>query len=242
MNLVSAKCPNCGANIEVSPEMETTKCKSCGSAILVDDAIQKYKIEVSGEVSLSGISSLENDLELGKQCLAAQDWETAYKVYSGAIDKKSVCFEAWSGCLSALTQNFTWADKSWVPIEGIKGLKSVIANCLMYATTEQKNETTSKLECFMGSHNRVVSSEIELNRHRKKRACSTGPRVSLIMIVLGIIILALAAGGGIGIIGIALILFSLFTLFVCLFVGISVDNSQEVYLEKLRNITQSYVK
>lgn len=95
MNLIAAKCPSCGSNIEVSPEMEATKCKSCGSAIFVDDAIQKYKIEVSGQVNISGISSVENDLEHGNQCINERDWLTANKAFQDAVDKQASNYEAW---------------------------------------------------------------------------------------------------------------------------------------------------
>ena len=50
MKLVAAKCPNCGASIDVDKDSESTKCDFCKSKIIVEDAIAKYKIELSGEV------------------------------------------------------------------------------------------------------------------------------------------------------------------------------------------------
>lgn len=160
MKLVAAKCPSCGANIEVSPNDEATKCKYCGNAILVEDALKKFEVEVRGTVQISGISSLENDLELGRQALDAKDWAKAYRVFSGAIDKKAVCYDAWNGCLCAMTQNFTYAEKLWVPINGSRGLEDVIINCLKYCNINQRNAVIAKLSDFINSHSKRVRSDI----------------------------------------------------------------------------------
>lgn len=232
MKLVAAKCPNCGANIEVSPDAETTRCKSCGSAILVEDAIQKYKIEVSGEVSLSGISSVENDINLGKQCLAALDWKTAYKVYSGAIDKKSDCFEAWNGLLSALTQNFTWADKSWVQIEGIKGLRSVVENCFNYAnTTENKNNLVLNLKRFICAHENKVAPEIKNIVTTKK-----GSYIFPLVVLLASIVFSFSMGWQ------TIVVMSPIAIIGGIVIRLSVDKSQKMYLENVRNIIQKYIQ
>ena len=55
MKLVPAKCPNCGANIEVDALGTATQCNYCKSAILVDDAIQKLKVELEGSVEIKNL-------------------------------------------------------------------------------------------------------------------------------------------------------------------------------------------
>ncbi len=40
--LVSAKCTNCGSNIEVDKEKEAGICQHCGSAFIVEKAINNY--------------------------------------------------------------------------------------------------------------------------------------------------------------------------------------------------------
>ena len=44
MNFTAAKCPCCGANIQVDQNLERAFCSYCGSEILVQDAVQKIKI------------------------------------------------------------------------------------------------------------------------------------------------------------------------------------------------------
>ena len=167
MKLVAAKCPCCNANIEVSPDAETTKCRYCGSAILVEDAIKKYTIEFSGEVGISGISSLENDLKLGSQYLEVKEWTNAYHMFSNAIDKKADCYAAWHGCLCALTQNFSFADKSWAPISGSRGFEFVIGNCFKYGNLNQKKEMETELSNFIVSQTNRVLPLIKDRHYRK---------------------------------------------------------------------------
>ncbi len=81
MKIVPAKCPNCGANIDVDEEQETTKCEYCGDAILIDRAIEKYKIEVK----VTNLPDLNNLLVLGERAYTGQDYSNAYEYYKKAI-------------------------------------------------------------------------------------------------------------------------------------------------------------
>ena len=62
MKLTAAKCPSCGASIEVDRNEESTVCQYCKSNIIIEDAVQKYKIELSGKVKVSGIKDNEDRL------------------------------------------------------------------------------------------------------------------------------------------------------------------------------------
>lgn len=66
MKIVSAKCPSCGANIEVDENSNQTKCEFCHSTIIVEDAIKKYKVEISGTVSLKDAEKIGYEMEKGK--------------------------------------------------------------------------------------------------------------------------------------------------------------------------------
>lgn len=54
MKLEIAKCPNCGATLDVDAEREQVYCQYCGNLIMISDAVQKYKMEVSGKIELGG--------------------------------------------------------------------------------------------------------------------------------------------------------------------------------------------
>ena len=57
VELVSAKCPSCGAALKLSKEDERTVCEYCHQTIIVDDAVACYKLKINGSVSVNGIES-----------------------------------------------------------------------------------------------------------------------------------------------------------------------------------------
>ena len=67
VKLQAAKCPSCGADIQVNEKLENTICQYCGSTVLVEDAIEKYKIEISGNVKVEGIKGRNDKIEQAKK-------------------------------------------------------------------------------------------------------------------------------------------------------------------------------
>ena len=82
MPIVPAKCTNCGANIEVDKNSDSTKCEFCKSKIIVEDAIAKYKIEVSGEVEIKNLPTLKNHIKLAERYYNDNEYEEALEQYS----------------------------------------------------------------------------------------------------------------------------------------------------------------
>lgn len=119
-------------------------CQSCGLKYTPEEA-QKLLIELSGKVEVKGISSVENDLKHGEQCLKASDWKAAFEAFGKAIEKQTDNFQAWYGCLRAITQEFKSVDLSWVQIDGIKGLKAILHNCIHFASNEEKQNIFEEL-------------------------------------------------------------------------------------------------
>ena len=85
MKLVAAKCPSCGASIEVNSKDETTKCKYCQQAILIEDAIAKYKLEISGEVEIKNLPKIDNYLKIANRHFKEKNYDDAYKNYNEVL-------------------------------------------------------------------------------------------------------------------------------------------------------------
>ena len=85
MKLVAAKCPSCGASIEVNEKSETTKCKYCQQAILIEDAIAKYKLEISGEVEIKNLPKIDNYLKKANRNFKEKNYDDAYKDYNEVL-------------------------------------------------------------------------------------------------------------------------------------------------------------
>lgn len=95
MKLVAAKCPSCGANLEVNSKDEIVTCKYCDSKVIVDDAIAKYKLEVSGKVKVSGIKDNEDRLKDAKKYIELKEYSDAYSVLNYVIDTEPFNIEAY---------------------------------------------------------------------------------------------------------------------------------------------------
>ncbi len=86
MKLVAARCPNCNANLDVNPEFETMKCQYCGGAILIDDAINKYKVEISGQIEVKNLPNITNYLKIADRYYNSKNYEEAYENYNKIIE------------------------------------------------------------------------------------------------------------------------------------------------------------
>ena len=108
MKLVPAKCPNCGANINVDEEQETTKCEYCGDAILIDKAIQKYQIEIK----VTNMPDIDNYLVLAERCYNDRDYFKAYEYYEEAVklDPNNYMTVLKIGISKALADNYKWLN------------------------------------------------------------------------------------------------------------------------------------
>lgn len=94
MPLVAAKCPECGASIQLPNERETSSCVYCGTSVRVEQAINL--LVKSGP----DIGTL---LSLGKTALSAGENQQAYDYFSRATEADLNSFDAWVGK----------ADASW---------------------------------------------------------------------------------------------------------------------------------
>ena len=82
MELVAAKCPSCGAEIDVDKDSDSTKCSYCNSKIIVKDAIKKMKVEISGNIEVNNSPTLKNLLKLGSRYYNDEEYSEAYKTYT----------------------------------------------------------------------------------------------------------------------------------------------------------------
>ncbi len=174
MKFEDAKCPNCGATLQLDNSLETGYCVYCGSKFMVREAIQRMKIEVSGQVSITGISTIENDIKLGQQCILAQDWKQAEDVFRLAISKKTNNFDAWFGWLTASTENYTLYNS----IKGVYGFDSAFRNCMQYGDATQRKLVLKSINSLVTAlqqkeneifYNNSIEYKLDVELRKKRR-------------------------------------------------------------------------
>ena len=107
MKLVSAMCPNCGAQLELDENMEKGFCMYCGSRILVQDDAQKYKPELSGQIFVQGVLSAEELAKNGETFMKAGNIRQAYEAFRELSAKYPDDFRGWWGLVRAVTSDFS---------------------------------------------------------------------------------------------------------------------------------------
>lgn len=112
VKLVSAKCPNCGAALKLSKEEEKTECEYCHNTIIVDDAIACYKLKVSGNVSVEGITTNAELIEAANELLDMKEFLKAKRKFQEFSEKCPDNYQGWLGLLICRTRNFTIRDNN----------------------------------------------------------------------------------------------------------------------------------
>lgn len=88
MKLEIAKCPNCGATLDVDAEREQVYCQYCGNLIMISDAVQKYKMEVSGKIELGGNVAVD-----GIKTIKAREEKAEFFVSTGKFIDALTAYE-----------------------------------------------------------------------------------------------------------------------------------------------------
>ena len=112
VKLVSAKCPNCWAALKLSKEEEKTECEYCHNTIIVDDAIACYKLKVSGNVSVEGITTNAELIEAANELLDMNEFLKAKRKFQEFSEKCPDNYQGWLGLLICRTRNFTIRDNN----------------------------------------------------------------------------------------------------------------------------------
>lgn len=87
MGLVSAKCPNCGADIQVDESRTTGFCQYCGSSIEIQSAIQLVKIDKSED--------FDNFIKLAEEAAKVSNYEEAQSYIKKALEINPRSSQAW---------------------------------------------------------------------------------------------------------------------------------------------------
>jgi len=101
MSLVPAKCPQCGAAIQIPDEVEKANCMYCGTTLLVKEALKQN--ENAGP-------DAKRLIELGEASLEAERSDEAYNYFTRAIEADATLATPWYGKAKASWRQATLND------------------------------------------------------------------------------------------------------------------------------------
>ena len=91
MSIVNAKCPNCGASIQLDDERKEGFCSYCGSKVEVEEA---QKLMIQGTVKVDTSDELANLYQVARRAKDAGNSENAQKYYDMILVKDPNSWEA----------------------------------------------------------------------------------------------------------------------------------------------------
>lgn len=112
VKLVSAKCPNCGAALKLSKEKEKVKCEYCKNTIIVEEAIACFKLKVTGNINVDGVSTNAELIEAANELLNMNEYLKAKRKFLEFSEKCPDNYQGWLGLLICRTRNFTIKDNN----------------------------------------------------------------------------------------------------------------------------------
>jgi tetratricopeptide (TPR) repeat protein len=84
MNLVTARCPDCGADLKIPEGSQSVTCEYCGSQVLVADILGTSAV-------------MQNCMTLAYAALEKEDYNDAYGHFNSALEIDMKNYSAWFG-------------------------------------------------------------------------------------------------------------------------------------------------
>ena len=106
MKFVSAKCPNCGADLKLSEKTKKINCDYCKKTIMIDE------INTLNTISVDGITTNVELIESANELLKMNEFLKAKKRFLEFTEKCPNDYQGWLGLLICRTRNFTIRDKN----------------------------------------------------------------------------------------------------------------------------------
>lgn len=180
VKLKDAKCPNCGANIQVNDKLENTICQYCGSQVVIEEAIEKYKLEISGKVEVDGIKGRNSKLEQAKKHMKLEEYDTAKKIIKEIIAEDSLDVEAYIELIKIdielfKKREFNENSSNITDFDGWSMFDEIINNYERAKKIDDYNivdeglsEYKEELDKYLKLNKKVKSEEKELEEMTKK--------------------------------------------------------------------------
>jgi len=112
MALVTAKCTECGAAIEVEDTKDAGICNFCGTAFVTQKVINEHHTHVTKNITKNvfGVDgkSAEDFCVNGEIFLKLKDWDKAKSAFEQATIMEPANYLGWFGLVKAWTENFTY--------------------------------------------------------------------------------------------------------------------------------------
>lgn len=206
MGFVAAKCPNCGATVDLSEDREFGFCTYCGTKIIQD----KVVIEHRGNVSVDGIANVSTVLDRAYLFIEDGKFTEASTYLEKALDINPRCSKAYLGKLLCQYQlsNIDRLKESALPVNSneffnkairfsspaelneLEQIKAQIRNNMLQVGKNLQKAADDINERIDATNDYLKTN---LKKYRVSQTISVILTIISIVVVVGILLFALAA-------------------------------------------------
>lgn len=146
----AAKCPCCGADIQVESELEKTFCAYCGSQIISKAAVAFGRVEIVGSVEVKGIKTTDKEIEELETLYVLGEYKRAFNSLANFLDKNASDWRGW------------WCLAKWVYADNHRDMLSN-STPFKHALKLADDEGKAKIKAFYESYqNKIRASTVEI--------------------------------------------------------------------------------
>ena len=156
MKILNAKCPNCGAALDITTETEKIICNHCGQTLIIDDEI----IKIAGSISVNGIETDDELLASAYELLDMNEFLKAKKKFLEYSEKNPDDYQGWLGLLVCRTRNFTIKDNNIIFKTDVEKYYS---HFLRVAPEDVKNKYIDEIENYLNPGLKKNLEKVEEN-------------------------------------------------------------------------------
>lgn len=163
MGYTAITCPQCGAPITSMPDKGSFFCQYCGAKI----EKEKQLIEVSGNVTIAGMASVESLLDRAFMFLEERDYENADKYLERVLDANPKCAKAYIGKLLVKKQ---YANTNELTHHYNYQLErnELFKKALRFANDDEYDELMALKEANIQQHNQNLHNvQVNINQANK---------------------------------------------------------------------------
>ena len=169
MALVSAKCTQCGGNVEVDNIKDTAVCPYCNTKFVIEKAINNYSTYTTNINHYTGTVIMNNSLaddiyNRASTFLKLRNFDKAKHIFFELTEKHPEDYRGWWGIVIIITNNFTDASIDE------KCYLSYYENALAVADESAKNEIESIM--FNYNEKRVIQKDLDAKGQSNAQICN----------------------------------------------------------------------
>jgi len=158
MELIAAKCTNCGANLKIDKDKDAGICSYCNTAFITEKAINNYNTYVTNNhitnitKNIYGREIKESDeyLKSGEGFLKLDERDKAEEMFNKALECDPLDYRAWLGLVKAASFYMNYKYFSFYILDSFKDKYELVVSkcnqCLIKLAKMASSEQVEKIK------------------------------------------------------------------------------------------------